>query len=58
MKPIDPTNFIIDVVMFDGDSNVQLAGDKMKVHYPKFTAMCGVEHTVSLLFNYVLNIPF
>ena len=28
----------------------------MKVHYPKLTVMRGVEHTVSLFFNYVSKI--
>ena len=35
---------ITDVVMFDGDSNVQLGGELMKFHYPKLTVMHGVEH--------------
>ena len=43
--------------MFDGDSNVQLGGKLLKVHYPKLTVMCGVEHTVSLFFNDVSKIP-
>ena len=43
--------------MFDGVSNVQLGGKCLKVHYPKLTVMCGFEHTVSLLFNYVSKIP-
>ena len=37
--------------MFDGASNVQLAGILLKVHYPKLTVMRGVEHTVLLFFN-------
>ena len=43
--------------MFDGSSNVQLGGKLLKVRYPKLTAMRGVEHTLSLFFNYVSNIP-
>ena len=43
--------------MFDGASNVQLGRNFFKVHYPKLTVMCGVEHTVSLFFNYVSRIP-
>ena len=43
--------------MFDGASNVQLGGKRLKVHYPKLTVMRGVEHTVSLFFNGVSNIP-
>ena len=43
--------------MFDGALNVQLGGKLLKVHYPKLTVMRGVEHTVSLFFNDVSNIP-
>ena len=43
--------------MFDGASNVHLAGELLKIHYPKITVMRGVEHTVSLFFNDVSKIP-
>ena len=43
--------------MFDGASNVQLAGELLKIHHPKISAMCVVEHNVSLFFNDVSNIP-
>ena len=39
--------------MFDRSSNVQLGGDIMKLYYTKLNLMCGVEHSVSLFFNYV-----
>ena len=42
--------------MFDGDSNVQLTGELLKIHYPNISVMRGVEHTVSLFFNYVSKI--
>ena len=42
--------------MFDGASNVHLAGESLKIHYPKITVMCGVEHTVSLFSNDVSKI--
>ena len=48
---------ITDVVMFDGDSNVQLGGELMKFHYPKLTVMHGVEHIFYLFFNNVSIIP-
>ena len=48
---------LTDIIMFDGASNVQLGGILLKVHYPKLTVMRGVEHTILLFFNYVLNIP-
>ena len=43
--------------MFDGDSNVQLGGKLLKLHYPKLTVMRGIEHTVSLFFNDISKIP-
>ena len=42
---------LTDIVLFDGDSNVQLVGNLLKVHYSKLTVMRGVEHTVLLFFN-------
>ena len=47
-KQINPHKSIIDVIMFDGASNVQLAGELLQIRYPKITVMCRVEHTVSL----------
>ena len=43
--------------MFDGASNVQLAGELLQICYPNITVMRGVEHTVSLFFNDVSKIP-
>ena len=43
--------------MFYGDLNVQIPGELLKLHYPKFSVMRGVEHTVSLFLNYVSKIP-
>ena len=45
-KEIYPRFFLTDVIIFDGASNVQLGRKILKVHYPKLTVMCGVEHTV------------
>ena len=42
MREIDPGKKLIDIVIFDGASNLQL----LKVHYPKLTVMRAVEHTV------------
>ena len=39
--------------MFDGASNVQLAGELLKIYYPKISVMHGVEHTESLFLNHV-----
>ena len=46
MKEIDPSKKLTDVVMFDGVSNVKLAGKLLKVHYQKLTVMRGVEQKV------------
>ena len=43
--------------MFDGASNMRLAGKLLKVHYPKLTVMRGVQHIMSLFFNYVSKTP-
>ena len=43
--------------MYDGASNVQLAGEVLKNHYTNLSVMRGVEHTVSLFFNEVTKIP-
>ena len=52
MREKDLGKILTDIVIFDGASNVQLGGKLLKVHYPKLTFMCGVEHTVTLFFNY------
>ena len=43
--------------MFDGDSNVQLAGEFLKINYPKISLMPGFERSVSLFFNDISKIP-
>ena len=57
MKKIDPGKKLTYLIMFDGASNVQLGGKRLKLHYPKLTVIHGVEHIVSLFFNYVSKIP-
>ena len=56
-RETDAGKKLTDTVMFDGASNVKLGGKILKVHYPKLTIMCGVEHTLSLFFNNVSKIP-
>ena len=51
MKEIDPTKQLSDIVMFNGASNVQLAGRLLNVYYTKLTVIRCVEHTVPLFFN-------
>ena len=56
MKEIGRAIFL-NIVMFDGASNVKIEGILLKLHYQKLTVMNGVEHTVLLFFNYVSKIP-
>ena len=57
MRKIDPNKSITDVVIFDGSSNVQLAGELFKIHHKMVSVMRVVEHSVSLFFNQA-QIPF
>ena len=56
-KETYPAKILSDIVMFDGSFNVQIVGRLLKVYYPKLIVMRSVEHTVSLFFNGVSNIP-
>jgi hypothetical protein len=42
---------IVDLVFFDGASNVQNAGQLLRVRYPRITVGHGAEHVVSLFFK-------
>ena len=42
--------------MFDGASNIHLAGELLKIHYQKISVMRASEHTVSLFFSDVSKI--
>ena len=42
---------IVDLVFFDGASNVQNAGELLRVKYPRITVGHGAEHVVSLFFK-------
>ena len=57
-KRIDPHKSVIDVIMFYGASNVQLAGELLQIRYPKITVMREVAHTVFLFFNDISKFPF
>jgi hypothetical protein len=51
MKEIDPDKQYIDLVVFDGASNIQKAAQLLEEHYPKVTVQTGIQHTVSLIFG-------
>ena len=42
---------IVDLVFFDGASNVQNTGELLRVKYPRITVGHGAEHVVSLFFK-------
>ena len=46
---------IVDLVFFDGASNVQNAGELLRVKHPRITVGHGAEHVVSLFFSDVYN---
>lgn len=47
----------VDVVYFDGASNVQKAGDILAATYPRIEVLHGAEHVVSLFFRDVFALP-
>ena len=47
MKKIDPHKDRINVVAFDGASNVQKAAALLKEHFPVVTVIQGVEQTIA-----------
>lgn len=46
----------IDVVYFDGASNVQKAGLVLQAKYPRIVVMHGAEHVISLFFNDIFKL--
>jgi hypothetical protein len=42
---------VVDLVLFDGASNVQNAGKLVSITYPCITAVHGAEHVASLFFK-------
>ena len=50
MNKIDPKGRLVDLVIFDGASNVQKAGKILEERYPLITCIHGAEHVVSLFF--------
>ena len=45
----------VDLVLFDGASNVQKAGDLLASSYPRICVLHGAEHVMSLFFNNVFK---
>jgi len=57
MMEIDPDRDLVDLLYFDGASNVQKAGRVLEVDFPKCTTLHGVEHLCSLFFADVCKHP-
>ena len=51
LKELDPQKALVDLVYFDGASNVQKAGNILGAHYPCVTCLHGSKHVVSLFFG-------
>ena len=51
MQKLDPEKRVVDLLYFDGASNVQKAGDIICAKYPRATCLQGSEHVVSLFFS-------
>jgi len=45
----------VDLVLFDGASNVQKAGDLLASSYPRICVLHGADHVMSLFFNNVFK---
>jgi len=46
---------VLDLLLFDGASNVQKAAQLVSVAYPRITVIHGAEHVVSLFFKDVFT---
>jgi hypothetical protein len=46
---------VIDLVLFDGASNMQNAQKLVSITYPRITVVHGAEHVVSLFFKYTIT---
>jgi len=57
MRQVDPLKSNIDLIYFDGASNVQKAGRILANHYPRITSLHAAEHVVSLFFSDISKIP-
>ncbi len=57
MTSLDPNCKFFDLIMFDGASNVQAAGNVIAEKYPGATVIQGSEHVLSLFCKDVLTLP-
>jgi len=57
MERLDPHKQRVDLLYFDGASNVQKAGRILQEYYPRVTCLHGAEHVVSLIFQDICKMP-
>jgi hypothetical protein len=46
---------IVDLIMFDGARNVQLAAKSVARYHPRITVCHGAEHVIALFFSDIYN---
>ena len=56
MQQIDPEKWLFNLIAFDGAENVQKAGALIGQHFPRYSVIVRIEHTVSLLFGRVMDV--
>jgi hypothetical protein len=47
----------VDLVIFDGASNVQKAGEIIAAHFPRVTILHGTEHVIALFYQDLFQMP-
>ena len=57
LAELDLHKTCVDLVYFDGASNVQKAGAILSAHYPRISCLHGAEHVVSLFFSDISKLP-
>ena len=55
MEVLDPNHELIDLLFFDGASNMQKAGEIIAARNPCVTCFHGHEHVMSLLIKDIIN---
>jgi hypothetical protein len=56
IEKIDPKGKLVDLILFDGASNVQKGGQVTTAKYPRISVLHGAEHVVSLFFSDIAKV--
>ena len=48
---LDPKKSLVDLLFFDGASNMQIGGEVIGAIYPRITCLHGVKHSIALVFS-------